>query len=226
MADPTRIDMARELIRHADTHRKTMTTFVPQYELVPDGVFHRLVIHPPMATPVNPSGLDFNLEARHLIDDLRSALEFCAYDAHERFCQPSGAPAPAYYRNVNFPVVRKDQGPADFDRVLDKEELGDLRTRRPDAVDVIRRAQHFLSPQGDWLPKLQELWNEAKHRSLVYYSRGQPFIEVQGASGGGPVYKFVGGLTFAKTGDNVEKFLDVTGGEVSQVVEDLGRALY
>lgn len=84
MAELTRIEMARELVRHASHHQCVASTRLPQFTVNPipnkDGTFTVLVS--PQSTHRNANPYDFNLEIHHCIDDLRSALEYCAFDAH------------------------------------------------------------------------------------------------------------------------------------------------
>lgn len=128
---------------------------------------------------------------------------------------------------MNFPVVPVGSGEPEFQKSLDAEQLGDLRSNRPQMVDVIRSAQPFASAKGDWLPNLHTLWNEGKHRNLVYHSRIQNVITVDATSPEeARAVSFVDGLTFSMTGDRVATFLSTSHDEVLRVVDAAGHALY
>lgn len=232
MAEPTRIDMARELARHAEQHRRLLESFLPTYDLILSGIPNdpfpfRVTVRPPQRMVGSPTDLDFNLEVRHVVDDLRSALEYCAYDAHERYCRTGLPSEPPYNWKVNFPVVGRNQGPTDFETVLAKEELSELKTKCAPAVDVMRGAQHFASKRGDWLVDLQDLWNEGKHRNLLYQTNGPPEIEVTAVlPGQGPGYKFLRGLRFSGTRKTLDNFFTVARDEVARIIDEMERALY
>jgi hypothetical protein len=234
MTIPTRIDMARELVGHAKEHRRVAESFLPSFDLIPITTpgspfpFH-IQVRDPVRSPTGPTSLDFNLEVRHAIDDLRSALEYCAYDAYQRFCVTNETSDPSNDREVNFPVVRREQDCSDFNRILDNEHLGELRTKCIPAVSVMIDAQYFRSPAGPWLVNLQELWNEGKHRNLVYYSEGIPEIEItdMATTGSqGPGYRFLRGLRFASTRETVDGFFNQVVDSVAQLVDRMGSALY
>jgi hypothetical protein len=172
--------MARELVRHADHHHNVALSRLPGFTVVPaddDASGYRVVATAPELRS-DASPFDFNLEIRHLVDDLRSALEFCTYDAHERFCSHLAGDNESVHRLVNFPVTRLGQGEGEFQRQLDLEKLGDLRSSRPAMIDVLRSAQPYASANGPWLPNLQVLWNEGKHRNFVYYSRNPNLAKI------------------------------------------------
>jgi len=220
--------MARALIRHAEAHRDALRGMRPRGDVSsePNGPFGgRLVVtfHPP--TSVKPGeSLDFNLEIRHLLDDLRSALEFCAFDAFERSVpRPYAA---GLDRKVSFPVVPPPESTSSFKKQVAKAFPG-LQSVYPRAIAAMESAQHYSQSGHPWLYELHVLWNEGKHRNLVYHSAGPPFIEVGPVDPSkSPTLRFVDGLTFAKTGKNVEKFVEAATNGATATVDLMARALY
>jgi hypothetical protein len=182
-----------------------------------------VTFHPPMSMRPAES-LDFNLEIRHLLDDLRSALEFCAFDAFER-----SVPRPyavGLDRNLSFLVVPPSKSASAFKKQVATGFPG-LQSVYPGAVAAMESAQHYAQSGDPWLYERHVLWNEGKHRNLVYHSAGPPFIEVGPVDPSkSPTLRFVDGLTFAKTGKNVEKFVEAATKGAPVTVDLMARALY
>lgn len=99
-----------------------------------------------------------------IIEHLRSALDYCAYELYERYGpRPTTRPPVRVY----FPVIRAG---ADWNSVLGKCIPG-LCKNRPDLAAMLEGWQVTKTPDNQWLPDLASLAVESKHRQLIPQTR-------------------------------------------------------
>jgi hypothetical protein len=104
-------------------------------------------------------------EAKHGIDDLLSAMDYCAFAVYEsKYCPYAGSPQPhadvGRHRRIYFPYPLKGEGQAGFLTRASK-------TSSPGFVRFF--APYFFSPrhpQAGWLRLAHELGTESRHRML------------------------------------------------------------
>jgi hypothetical protein len=168
--------------------------------------------------------LSWNFEYMHAIEDLRSALEYGAYDAYERFVCSNHQPTTVHW-NVSFPVAAS---PAAFQEIMTpikKARVWNFRERGAMITDVFRSAQPFSAPCDSWLRDLHDLWNEGKHRNLNYFGIR---LRVEPNPVPGTVWPILvrQELVISRTSRSLKDFFDVATREAGRVVADLGKALY
>ena len=110
------------------------------------------------------------LEVKHTIESLRSALEYLAFEIFEKLCCEDPSAQPHRHTNVFFPVPRADEGVEEFGTKLDGVFPG-LRTEAPDAFGLLIGMRANVSGENVWLDTLHSGWNEMKHRRLASSSK-------------------------------------------------------
>jgi hypothetical protein len=113
---------------------------------------------------------DLQLTAKEVIDHLRSALDYCAKEMHERCGGAAGA-------KVYFPIAPRGFSPSKF-RSLVGSKIPGLRESRGDLVPVLESFQAFFAVENDWLPVLATLSNENKHERLSAQQQESTYIVV------------------------------------------------
>ena len=111
--------------------------------------------------------LDLRVPVKHLMEDLRSALDYMAHDIYDSCCRAqraaSGKPDP---RTIYFPYGQREN---DFRSGLGSSLPG-LQSAAPRIYDLIRAIQPFCS--GDtWLYDLCSILNQKKHDRLTAQTR-------------------------------------------------------
>jgi hypothetical protein len=122
-------------------------------------------------------GTDLLIDIKHIIDSLRSALDYSARELFERFGTAKGDP------NIYFPIPKRGTKAADFPTFVNTKIPG-LAAARSDLVNLLASFQEFSSPDNGWLPDLATLSNENKHENLTPQTREETRelrIESQGA---------------------------------------------
>ena len=112
-----------------------------------------------------------------ILDGLRSALDYVAYDLYERFGDRS------QNAKVYFPIAAKGARQNDF-RSLAGKNIPGLPDRRPDLVDLLESFQGFASAENQWLPDLATLSIENKHTNLTPQTRTEDERITVRSSGG------------------------------------------
>src|SRR5690349_130241 len=130
--DPIRIEIGEHLVRHSAVHQ---ARFWAELAKLPELT----------GAPASESlerGLYWSFEYRHAVEDLRTALEYGAYDAYERFvCR--NHQVGIVHTNVAFPVSDTVAG---FEVVIPpsgKAPLWNFRERAMQITAVFRSAQPF-----------------------------------------------------------------------------------
>jgi len=101
------------------------------------------------------------IQTKHLLDSLRSALDYTMYGLWEtKLGQPT--------RRVYYPYASAGHDEADFRRRLNDQRLGlpEYAAARPDVIDQIARFQHYAGHDFGWVPRFMEISNSRKHKSL------------------------------------------------------------
>lgn len=212
--DPTRIEIAGILVRHSAVHQ---AQFWAELRRLPEVA----ALSPDQAME---RGLFWSFELRHAIEDLRSALEYAAYDAYERFVCIGHQPT-WVHRYVTFPIAGSL---AAFTKKMSptaKNEPWSFRDRGPKIEAVFASAQPFTAPGDSWLSELHELWNEGKHRNPSYLNVR---IRLEPNPTPGATWPFLARqeLFISSTNRPLLDFFDVATRETGRVVADLGNVLY
>lgn len=162
-----RLAMASALVSHAERHFDTFRANTDRILTKRDpatGSLSVTLVHAAPLTPLQELSLD--IEVKHCVEDLRSALEYAALEIYERFCcqEPKGE-APHIHRNVTFPVPELETTEEAFSGKIESM-FPELRTNRLDVFDLIVRFRNFVSGQEVWMDTLHSAWSEVKHRRL------------------------------------------------------------
>lgn len=102
------------------------------------------------------------IDVKNLMENLRSALDFCAYGLFEKYGF-SKKNRPQIY----FPYATLKTSKVAFQREKIIENKIPGIESRPDIVKLIEEYQHFQSPNNKWLPVFMDLNNENKHLKLT-----------------------------------------------------------
>ena len=94
-----------------------------------------------------------------IIDNLRSALDYVAYELYDRFGAKTGN------AKVYFPIASREAKQTDFKSLVGKN-IPNLPERYPDIVSVFESFQYFTSSDNSWLPDLAILAIENKHKNF------------------------------------------------------------
>jgi hypothetical protein len=107
------------------------------------------------------------IEIKNLMENLRSALDFCAHGLFDRYGHSTINTAKVY-----FPYAKLSQTQAEFQASQRLETcLPGLSLSRPDIVARLESYQHYAHPDNRWLPLFMELNNENKHERLTPQTR-------------------------------------------------------
>jgi hypothetical protein len=230
---PTRIDMAEALVRHCRSHLYRIRNGLPHFEVDPSEISDQIPfpqVKIVNAVPPDPSDpILWEIEVKHGLEDLRSALEYCAMEAYTR---SSGPPQPGPKggpRAVHFPCFEFDPAATEASEILRYEDkinrdFPDLAKVYPDARRLMREAQAFRPSDDLWLRELHDLWNEVKHSNLAYVVPRQEFITLMPNGPGDPM-QFYQVLRFALTDREVQSFFDIACAKVEKLVDQLRPAL-
>lgn len=144
---PHRISMALKLVSAAETDLEQLTD---RYQ-----------------ASLRGKSIDDGLKVRvkRILENLRSALDYCAHSLCSSFCTCGASGARVY-----FPIADKSARPTDFPSVVGKKILG-LPKAAPSIVTLLSTFQAFHSSDNDWLPDLATLCNENKHEQLTPQTR-------------------------------------------------------
>jgi len=179
----------------------------------------------------------FLIEIKNFVENLRSALDYCARALFAKFGR-SKKVAPRVY----FPYAKLCDDCAKFLSEIVERSIPGLVAARPDIVDQLASYQHFGN-SGNWLLPLMDITNENKHERLTPQVQKQyKTVRIRGtvpaggnvsinlskiSLGGGPDKPFHAvagtwrGLEFADTGVLVMLFLGLTLSNVRRVVEEI-----
>lgn len=135
-------DDARALLRYAKSRQ--LTGLEEQYRAAA------------LRSEVDP---DLLIATKHLLDSLRSALDYTAYGLFEKALGPPGR------QLVYYPYARQMESAKDFEKCLEKRMPG-YADERPQVADVMRGLQHYSSTSFDWVPRFMTLSNSRKHHNL------------------------------------------------------------
>ena len=103
------------------------------------------------------------VQIKNFVENLRSALDFCAHGLFDRYGSSSKAKPKIY-----FPYATASQDRATFEKSGRIEAcIPGISASRPDIVQSLLDMQHFGSHGYTWLPDFMELTNENKHERLT-----------------------------------------------------------
>jgi len=107
------------------------------------------------------------IEIKNFMENLRSALDFCAHGLFDKYGDQAKKGAKIY-----FPYAWEGLDAASFKskKIIDQKIPG-LPSNRPDIASKIESYQYFADPKNHWLPKFMDLNNENKHQNLTPQQR-------------------------------------------------------
>ncbi len=215
-------DDARTLLAHSQAKAKTLRTL------------HKQCL---AAKSVKPQ---FLIEVKNFMENLRSALDYCARGLFAKYGHSNKANPQIY-----FPYARPPDHKIKFRNEIVERSIPGVLASRPDIVDMLETYQYFGNT-GNWLPLFMRITNENKHEELT------PQVEKQYAAvaisgtipaggtvkidltniplGGGPDKPFHAvagtwnGLEFTSTGVLVMPHLEHALRNVIRIVDELSAA--
>jgi hypothetical protein len=177
--------MAEALLRHADGHFKIVHAGVPDLVINRADVGGGRFVDTYSILPAKDVGgeLAWQIEVKHCLEDLRSALDYCAFEVYERACcrQPVSA-LPHVHTDVRFPIPMQDQSPREYGERVDRD-IPRLAKESPTAIAAFVSFLKHATGNQVWLTTLDANWNIVKHRHLVV-AQEKPLNVFVG--GGGP----------------------------------------
>lgn len=106
------------------------------------------------------------IEIKNFMENLRSALDFCAHGLFEKYGS-SKKKNPRIY----FPYARVDHRKEDFRKNQRIESSIPGISSKREIVEKLESYQHFENPINKWLPLFMDLNNENKHQKLTPQTR-------------------------------------------------------
>jgi hypothetical protein len=128
--------------------------------------------------------LQYRIAIKEILEHLRSSLEYCAREIHERCTDQVPV-----RRKIYFPIAPRKLERADFRGIVGKCIPGLLGVR-DDLVRLLESFQEFASADNQWLPDFATLSNENKHEQLSIQQIETLTIEVCPEHDGLPVWAF------------------------------------
>lgn len=105
---------------------------------------------------------DLPIKIKIFLKNLRSALDFCAHNLHEKFGDLSKPP-----KTIYFPYAWIGATAKEFDKKVEICLPG-IKSLRPDIHELLHSYQYYNSPENIWLPQFMELANEDKYTKLIF----------------------------------------------------------
>lgn len=103
------------------------------------------------------------IKYKNLLENLRSALDYCAHGLCEKYGTSSK-------HNIYFPYASLDTTKSQFNKRIEKNIPG-LSKSRPDLVEFLENMQHFSREGAEWFPQFMHLTNKNKHVKLTPSSK-------------------------------------------------------
>jgi hypothetical protein len=103
----------------------------------------------------------FQLEVKSFVENLRSALDYCARGLFEKYAESKKANPKIY-----FPYAKRGDDRKRFRDDIVERCIPGLLASRPDIVDHLETYQ-FFGNSGNWLLILVDITNEHKHEQLT-----------------------------------------------------------
>jgi hypothetical protein len=163
------------------------------------------------------------IKIKHLVDDLRSALDYAATEVVEHYKLK-----PKNDKHLSFPIAKN---PGHF-RTICAQSFPGLSRKAPNVVSLLESIQAY-SPSGmnrilpHWLSDLHLLWNTSKHTQLTRQIPDQPHaLKRDVARDSGTNVKFNGTqLYFRDVDQPVVIFIQVIPSEVADWIGSLRKIL-
>lgn len=101
---------------------------------------------------------EISLEIKHILEDLRSILDYMAVDIHKKYC-------PFHkIKKIYFLYSNENENETNFVSKINKNFPG-LYENYPEIYDILSSVQNFKD-KSNWIIKLNDLANEVKHNEL------------------------------------------------------------
>lgn len=142
------------LLRHVDAHVERIQQLNPQVQNAKDTLQR------------TKCDLEVRVEAKHGIDDILAALDFCAYDVYERRCCAYAKKAQPHLnsdnrRQVYFPFrKRSETRDAYIKRGTSRKQVVLYRF----FADMLFADRHL---EGEWIRHIHEVGTQSKHQMLT-----------------------------------------------------------
>lgn len=159
--------MGQTLVRHARKHFEFFEQHTPGFGARVDSETKAIVPVVWDGTPLPASDiLLLELEVKHAVEDLRSALEYLAMEVFERMCCQSSDPQPHVHREVTFPVPTPAETADEFAEKIERILPG-LRSANKPIFDLVLGCRSYVVGENVWLDTINNSWMEVKHRRLA-----------------------------------------------------------
>jgi hypothetical protein len=162
-----RLAMAAALVSHAKQHFETFAANTDRVLAKKSPETGHLEITLVNVAPLTgQQELALDIEVKHCVEDLRSALEYASMQIYESFCcsEPEGAEVHVH-RRVTFPIPEMNTTEEAFVSKI-ASVFPALQSRNPDVFNLLLGFRRYASGSEVWIDTLHSAWSEVKHRRL------------------------------------------------------------
>jgi len=165
--DPSGYEMALAAVTHARSHLNFVMEHTSQLLFRRISADNRVEVVQRRPKPLpEDQPLALEIETKHCVEDLMSALEYLAMEIYERACCNDTVHArPHIHKGVSFPIPSLNSTAEDYSARIE-ERFPQLRAKRPDVFEVLLNSRQFSSGDTVWLDTISTTWPEVKHRRL------------------------------------------------------------
>jgi len=162
-----RLRMAGALVAHAEDHFNAFSARVDRILAGKSPDTGHIAITVVRVAPLSrEQELALDIEVKHCVEDLHSALEYAAMEIYEQYCctEPS-TDEPHVHRQVTFPVPEVNSTEEAFATKVEAV-FPHLQSHSKVAFDLVMGFRRFASGNEVWVDTLHSVWSEVKHRRL------------------------------------------------------------
>lgn len=102
---------------------------------------------------------DLSINLKHILEDLRSILDYIAFDLFNKYCSNINPNVKIY-----FPYCKEDKNEIYYLNII-KRKFPGLYEKHKNIYNILSSCQHY-NDSSKWLIKLANLTNEVKHENL------------------------------------------------------------
>lgn len=102
---------------------------------------------------------DLSINLKHILEDLRSILDYIAFDLFNKYCSNINP-----NKKIYFPYCNEDKNEVDYIKIIERNFPG-LYEKQKNIYSILSSCQHY-NDHSKWLIKLADLTNEVKHKNL------------------------------------------------------------
>jgi hypothetical protein len=162
-----RIEMAKALVGHARRHFEYFQAHTDQLLARKNPTTGGIEVTIRRAMPLTSEGeLTLEMEVKHCVEDLRSALEYLAMEVYEECCCLDETGREDHiHREVTFPIPSLGMSAEEYLSKV-RGTFPNLQTTSTEVFALLAACHRFAHGNEVWLDTLHSAWSELKHRRL------------------------------------------------------------